>query len=68
MISRQHAPARVELVLRDQDFRKALRFADISRKPPAGELLSQQDFAVGAYDEAKYSGAYTRPLTDVVNT
>ena len=30
VISRQHAPARVELVLRDQDFRKALRFADIS--------------------------------------
>ena len=25
----------------------------LSRKPPAGELLSQQDFAVEAYDEAK---------------
>ena len=40
----------------------------LSRKPPAGELLSQQDFAVEAYDEAKYSGACTRPPVDVVST
>ena len=40
----------------------------LSRKPPAGELLSQQDFAVEAYDEAKYSGACTRPPVDVVRT
>ena len=40
----------------------------LSRKPPAGELLSQQDFAVEAYDEAKYSRACTRPPVDVVST
>ena len=40
----------------------------LSRKHPAGELLSQQDFAVEAYDEAKYSGACTRPRADVVST
>ena len=31
-------------------------------------MLSQQDFAVEAYDEAKYSGACTRPPVDVVRT
>ena len=36
--------------------------------PRRGELLSQQDFSVEAYDEAKYSGACTRPPVDVVRT
>ena len=40
----------------------------LSRQPPTGELLVQRDFAVGAYDEAKYSGACTRPRADVVST
>ena len=40
----------------------------LSRKHPTGELLVQQDFAVEAYDEAKYSGACTGPPVDVVRT